>query len=73
MVKTHDLAVKVGEYVKDGQTKPRYENVGVILEGQHGPYILLKKTFNPAGVPSDKEMISISMFPVDNQKNDFDF
>jgi hypothetical protein len=26
--KTHDLAVKVGEYQKGGETKGRYENIG---------------------------------------------
>lgn len=73
MAKTHDLAVKVGEYQKDGQTKNKYENVGVVMEGQNGPYILLKKTFNPAGVNSEKESIVISMFPVDNNDDGFNF
>ena len=72
-MKTHDLAVKVGEYEKDGQKKAKYENVGVVLEGQHGQYILLKKTFNPAGVDSDGENIFISMFPVDKRKDEFGF
>lgn len=72
MAKTHDLAVKVGEYQKDGQTKNKYENVGVVIEGQNGPYILLKKTFNPAGVPGDKESIMVSMFPVQSD-NEFGF
>jgi hypothetical protein len=70
MGKTHDLAVKVGEYIKDGQPKAKYENVGVVMESQNGPYLLLKKTFNPAGVPSDKESIIISMFPVENKPDD---
>jgi hypothetical protein len=72
MAKTHDLAVVVGEYQKDGQTKKKYENVGAVMESQNGPYILLKKTFNPAGVPGDKESIILSMFPVD-QKPDNGF
>ena len=71
-MKTHDLAVKVGEYEKDGKKKSKFENVGAIVDGQNGPYIILKKTFNPAGVTSDGENIFISMFPVD-KKDDFGF
>lgn len=70
MAKTHDLAVKVGEYEKDGKTKGRYENVGVVIEGQNGPYILLKKTFNPAGIQDGKESVILSMFPVENKPED---
>ena len=66
-MKTHDLAVKVGEYQKDGQTKNRYQNVGVIIQGQHGPYILLEKTFNPAGIQDGKGSVLISMFPVEKE------
>lgn len=66
-MKTHNLAVKVGEYQKDGQTKNRYQNVGVIIEGQHGPYILLEKTFNPAGIQDGKGSVLISMFPVEKE------
>lgn len=69
-MKIHDLAVKVGEYEKDGQKKGRYENVGAIIEGQNGPYIILKKTFNPAGVNSDGENIFVSMFPVEKKEKD---
>lgn len=57
-VKKYDLVVKVGEY----NGKGKYKNVGVMLEGERGPYILLDRTFNPAGVPSDRESIVVSMF-----------
>lgn len=64
--KSYDLAVKVSQYVKDGETKNRYENVGAIFEGEKGQkFITMKRTFNPAGVPvdsSDRESIFISMF-----------
>lgn len=65
MAKTHDLVVKVGSYVdRNGQEKNRWQNVGVVLEGKHGPYVLLNRWFNPAGVPceSDKDSIIVSMF-----------
>lgn len=52
MAKIYDLAVKTGEYEKDGERKGRYENVGAMWESKNGgtPYITLKAAFNPAGV-----------------------
>ena len=36
---------------RDGNTKGRYENVGVVFEDRDGkPVIAIKRTFNPAGV-----------------------
>lgn len=62
--KMYDLAVKVGTYTKDGETKNRYQNVGVVIDGPHGPYMLLNRYFNPAGVPgeNDRDSILVSMF-----------
>lgn len=61
--KTHDLSVKTGEYqTRDGQTKARYEPVGALMQGDNGPFIMLKRTFNPAGVPTDRDNILISAF-----------
>ncbi|QDP54002.1 MAG: hypothetical protein GOVbin2937_79 [Prokaryotic dsDNA virus sp.] len=64
MATTHvyDLAVKTGEYESNGQTKSRYENVGKVLRNDNGQFMLLKKTFNPAGVDSNGDMIMVSMF-----------
>lgn len=65
MAKKYDLVVKTGEYTdRDGQTKSRFKNVGVIMDGQNGPYILLDRTFNPAGVSGQdgRESIIISMY-----------
>ncbi len=70
MAKKYDLVVKTGEYTdRDGNTKSRFKNVGVVMDGQNGPYILLDRTFNPAGVPGqdDRESIIVSMYePRDN-------
>lgn len=63
--KTHDLAVKVGEYTdKQGNTKGRYQNVGALMMGDKGPFIMLAKWFNPAGVVDSRggESILISAF-----------
>lgn len=65
MAKKYDLVVKVGEYTDgQGQTKGRFKNVGVMMEGQNGPYILLDRTFNPAGVGGNdgRESIIVSMY-----------
>lgn len=65
MTTTHlyDLAVKTGEYQnRDGQTKARYENIGKVLRNDNGQFMLLKRTFSPAGVPGDGDMVAVSMF-----------
>lgn len=65
MAKKYDLVVKTGEYTdRDGNTKSRFKNVGVVMDGQSGPYILLDRTFNPAGVGGQdgRESIIISMY-----------
>lgn len=52
--KTHDIVAKVGEYTdRQGQTKPSYKNVGALMQGDNGPFLMLDRTFNPAGMPID--------------------
>jgi hypothetical protein len=65
MKKLYDLAVKVGSYTKDGAEKNRYENIGAMMDGDNGPFIFLKRSFNPAGVQfrEGSESIVVSMFP----------
>jgi len=64
--KIKELAVKTGSYTdRNGQTKGRYENVGSILQMDDGSkMLLLKRSFNPAGVPfkEGSDQIIISMF-----------
>lgn len=70
MGKKYDLVVKTGEYTDgQGQTKGRFKNVGVMMEGDNGPYLLLDRTFNPAGVGGNdgRESIIVSLYePKDN-------
>ena len=69
--KLYDLAVKTGEYTSNGETKGRYENVGSMMQGDNGQFLILKRTFNPAGVanPDNKDSIIISCFePKDRQQ-----
>jgi hypothetical protein len=68
--KIGDLTVKVGEYQKDGQTKGKYENIGALMAGDDGrQFLLLKRTFNPAGVAGtgDRDSIIVSIFQNDGQ------
>ena len=64
--KLYDLCVKTGEYqTADGQTQPFMLNVGAVMQGDKGSYILIRRTFNPAGVPvigknCDSVMIELS-------------
>ena len=64
--KIKDLAVKTGSYTdRNGQEKGRYENVGSILQMDDGSkMLLLRRSFNPAGVPfkEGSDQIIISMF-----------
>lgn len=61
--KLMDLVVTIGEYQnRNGETKKRYENVGSLMRNDNGQFLMLKRTFNPAGVPGDRDNILISMF-----------
>lgn len=65
MKKIYDLAVKTGSYEKDGETKNKYLNVGAVMEKEDGnQFILLDRTFNPAGLPNpeNRSNVIVSMF-----------
>lgn len=66
-IKLYDLAVKTGEYQSQGQTKGRYLNVGAVMQSDDGgKFIMLHRTFNPAGVPDltgrGGDSVLLSMF-----------
>ena len=62
--KVYDLAVKTGTYESNGETKGRYQNIGVMLEKDDGGrFIIMESWFNPAGVPHEAgKGIMVSMF-----------
>lgn len=63
--KIKDIAVKTGEYQdrNTGDTKGRYQNVGALMKNDDGSvFILLQRTFNPAGINSDRETVLLSCF-----------
>jgi len=72
MHKTYDLAVKSGSYTQNGETKNRYENIGSVMEGDKGPFIMLKRHINLAAFPFKEggDAVLVSMFePKDRDSN----
>lgn len=55
------LAAKTGVYQKDGQEKGEYVNLGVILSGNNGEYMLLDPAVNLAGVLTKQNLLAHSM------------
>lgn len=65
MQKLYDAVVKTGEYTNgQGETKGRYENIGSVMQGDNGQFLILKRTFNAAGVPNpdNKDSVIVSFF-----------
>ena len=76
--KTHDIAVKTGEYQdrQSGETKGRWQNIGALMEGDDGHrFLILERTFNPAGMPNpeNRETIIASCFPPRTQNREEDY
>lgn len=45
------LSAKIGEYTnQQGETKGRYVNLGVVMSGQNGSYVLLDPTVSLSGI-----------------------
>jgi len=73
MSKKYDIVAIVGEYQNaQGETKKKYQNVGAVMANDKGHYMLLSKTFNPAGLADpERESIILSLFepkPRDGQQ-----
>lgn len=63
--KKYDIAVKTGSYVDNqGQNKNRYHNIGAVMQGDNGPFILLDPMVNLAAVPREagKDRVMCSLF-----------
>lgn len=71
MRKIYDLAVKTGEYTNQyGETKGRWTNVGRVMQDDNGgKFILLNRTFNPAGVEVQpgRDSVVLSIFAPKDQ------
>ncbi|WP_339861302.1 hypothetical protein [Paremcibacter congregatus] len=65
--KIYNASIKTGEYVhpETGEVKGRYENVGSVMKGDDGSFFLiLRRTFNPAGLPNpdNKDNIIVGLY-----------
>lgn len=63
--KVYDLVVANGKYQSGDGEKTNYVNIGAVMEKEEGgKFILIDRTFNPAGVinPENKSSIIVSMF-----------
>lgn len=77
------ICAKVETYQKDGQTKGKYVDIGVIMSNQNGDFILLDPTVNLAGVLAKQNVLALeenkpqnknimaSIFDDDNQQQGF--
>lgn len=64
MATTHlkDLAVVVDTYQdRDGNEKKRWKSIGKLMRNQNGDFLVMDRTFNPAGLPGQGD-IFISLF-----------
>lgn len=65
ITKKYDIAVKVGSYVDNqGENKNRYMNIGAVMQGDNGPFILLDPMVNLAAAPREpgKDRVICSLF-----------
>ena len=80
MAKKFDMVVTTGTYTdKNGNKKNQYETIGAVFDGEKGMFAILKKTFNPAGVLSDRDSVMINFYeakpfsPKDQAEEDVPF
>lgn len=73
------LCVKVDSYLKDGETKNKYLEIGVMMNNGNGDYLLLDPTVNLAGVLMKQRIndpekagksVMVSVFDNDRQTTD---
>ena len=65
--KKYNASIKTGSYTdpETGEVKGRYENVGSVMRGDDGNFFLiLRRTFNPAGLPNpdNKDSVIIGLY-----------
>lgn len=71
MKKKYDMVIKIGSYTNNqGEQKNRYQNIGVILSGEDGPFALLDPGVNLAAyMTPGKDRVLVSLFaPRDNNQ-----
>ena len=52
-MKVSDVVATTGTYTnQQGEEKKRYQNIGAVIDKGNGPFLVLEKWFNPAGLES---------------------
>lgn len=73
MQKKYDIVAKTGEFQDrvTGETKGRWKNVGAMIEGDNGPFLMLDRSFNPAGLPNpeNRNNCLLSLFTPKGQQD----
>ena len=67
-IKLYDICATTGKYTDNsGKERNRYLNVGSVIKGDYGAYIMLNAHFNPAGIPRKEgsDSIVLSLFKKD--------
>ena len=54
------IVAKTGTYQKNGETKGRYVDVGVILNNENGDYIIMNPSVSLAGVLSQQNALALA-------------
>jgi hypothetical protein len=69
--KRYDIVAKVGEYTNNqGVQKPRWQNVGAVIDGDKGPFMVLEPWIDLAGLPREQgKGVLLNLFdPNQNQQ-----
>ena len=54
------IVAKTGTYQKNGETKGRYVDVGVILNNENGDYIIMNPSVSLSGVLSQQNALALA-------------
>ena len=55
---TKRITAKIEEYEKNGEIKGKYVDIGVILNGQHGEFVMLNPTVDLSGVLMKQRLLA---------------
>jgi hypothetical protein len=54
------ISAKIEEYQKDGQTKGKYADIGVIMQNANGEYMMLNPSVDLAGVLLMQNVLAVN-------------
>lgn len=68
--KKYDIVAKVGEYTdQQGNQKPRWQNIGAVLQGDKAPFIIMEPWVNLSGLPHEEGRgVLLNLFDPNSQQ-----